>query len=176
MKRWLTAPWMGALLAGLVGVAVPLTLPAQPPGPPPRVTITLKNRHGHAVPERSGCTHTGGGNTDVQQPRDDTVVITMTGVAVAGPHPTRGSAAAMNFEFDQCFEVAFADPKVKKAKITLDAVVIGLLRGDKHGGCASVDFGTACVSAGGVTIDQIAIEPHGVCTARTCRSTTTSAR
>src|SRR5205807_9229516 len=55
-----------------------------PPAPP--ATITLFERHGHVTPQRSGFQHTGGGNIDVAQPAPDTLVVTMTGVAVAGAH------------------------------------------------------------------------------------------
>src|SRR5690349_16124693 len=106
----------------------PVTITVQPAAPAaPAVSITLKDRHGHVTPDRAGCTHTGGGNIDVQQPSPDTVVITMTGVAVAtgGPH---GSSAALNFDLEQCFEIVFEKPEVKAAKLTMDARVVGLLR------------------------------------------------
>src|SRR5438034_8304636 len=78
-------------------------LPA-PPAPPP-VSMTLKARHGHVTPIRSGFTHTGGGNIDVAQPSPDTLIVTMTGVAVAGGHPCKASVATLTFELTQCFEV-----------------------------------------------------------------------
>jgi hypothetical protein len=165
------------LFAAVVGVVLPFSLlTAQPPDkgpeklPPPtpvpvagpRVAILLKDRHGHATPERTSHTHTAGGNTDVAQAKDDTVVVTMTGVAVAGPHPCQASFAAMTFDFHQCFEVVFNDEKVKKAKLTMEAQIIGLLRGDKHGGSASVSNGAAAVALGGVSILAVAIEGHSV--------------
>src|SRR5262245_3394683 len=78
----------------------------------PVVTITLHDRHGHGTPHRQGCTHTGGGNIDVAQPAPDTVVVTMTGVAVATGHPCTNSAAGQDFDLTQCFEVVFAKPEV----------------------------------------------------------------
>src|ERR1051326_6213068 len=92
------------LFAVLAGLVLPLALlPAQPPASP-RVGIVLKDRHGHATPERIGTTHTGAGNTDVAgKPGDDTVVITLTGVAVAGPRPAKASSAAMSFDLNQAF-------------------------------------------------------------------------
>src|SRR5262245_5757143 len=88
------------------GTPVTITVtPAQPSSPP--VSITLGGRHGHVTPDRHGCTHTGGGNVDVQQPSSDTVVVTMTGVAVAYGTCLCGSSASMSGELDQCFEVAF---------------------------------------------------------------------
>lgn len=68
MKRMLTCTLRKALVAGLVMALAPLSLLAQPPAAGPKVSFTLKGRHGHAVPHRSGCTHTGGGNIIVDQP------------------------------------------------------------------------------------------------------------
>jgi hypothetical protein len=152
------------MVAGLLAALLPLSLVAQPPAAPgPKVAISLKGRHGHAVPHRCGCTHTGGGNIIVDQAKDDIVTITMAGVAVAGPHPTNGSTASMDFDLEQCFEIVFNDEKLKKAKLTLDATVVGLLRGDKHGGCAEMRNGTAAVTAGSAAVTSISVEPHSVC-------------
>ena len=122
------------LVSGVL-VLLPLSdLPAQAPAPtaPTPVTITvapvtptsppasftLGPRHGHVVPERHGCTHTGGGNIDIAQPSPDTVVITMTGAAVA-----YGSVcdayASQKFDFEQAFDVSFDNPKRKKAKLEI---------------------------------------------------------
>src|SRR5689334_16800845 len=141
------------LLAGVAATLLPLVAVAKEA---PKVTIVLKGRHGHGTPHRSGCAHTGGGNTIVEQPKDDTVIITQTGVAVAGPHP-HGSCAGFDLDTEQCFEIVFADEKLKKAKLTLDAIVVGLLRCDKHGGCASFDLGQACVSAAGNSVVQVSM-------------------
>src|SRR5258707_4286006 len=111
------------LVAALLPAAV---LPAQAPAPP--VSLSLGARQAKAVPVREGCTHTGGGNVDVQQPSPDRLVITMTGVAVAVPHPCKHSTAALFFELDQDFEVSFDKPDVKKAKLTLAGRLVGLLR------------------------------------------------
>ncbi len=138
----------------------PEKLPPPTPVAPSRVGILLKDRHGHATPERTGTTRTGAGNTLVDQPREDTVVITMTGVATAGVHPCRPSMAAMSFDLTQCFAVVFNDETLKKAKLTLEAQMIGLLRGDKHGGSASVTGGTAAVTSGMVSLVAVAIEEH----------------
>src|SRR6266436_4091993 len=115
----------------------------------PLVNISLGARHGHATPTRQGFTHTGGGNIDVAQPSPDTVVVTMTGVAVAGGHPCKDSVARMTFELEQCFEVKFENPKVKQAKLTLEGRVIGLLRSHKKGaGSAAEGPAHATVTAG----------------------------
>ena len=163
MSTWMKWSLKKTLVAGLLAALLPLSLVAQPPAPPgPKVGITLKSRHGHAVPHRSGCTHTGGGNIIVDQPKDYTVIITMAGIAVAAPHP-HGSAASMDFDLEQCFEIVFNDEKLKKAKLTLDALAVGLLRGDKHGGCAEMRVAAAAITAGSAPITNIALEPHSVC-------------
>src|SRR5437899_2103127 len=84
---------------------------AQPPAPSaPPATISLGPRQGRATPQRHGFNHTGGGNIDVAQPAPDTVVVTMTGVAVAGGHPAKDSLASLAFDLVQNFEVAFDKP------------------------------------------------------------------
>src|SRR5207237_3530732 len=111
-----------------------LSIQAQPAATAsPPVTITLGSRHSHVTPSRQGFTHTGGGNIDVAQPAPDTVVITMTGVAVAGPHPFKESNATLTFQLNQALEIAIDNPKVKRAKVTLEGRVIGLLRSHKGG-------------------------------------------
>jgi hypothetical protein len=180
---------MRKLIAGVLGVLLPLsaaaaqeskTVPAGTPvtitvtpgqTPPPAVSITLGNRHAHVEPSRKGFTHTGGGNITVAQPSSDTVVVTMTGVAVAGGHPTKDSVASLHFDLNQCFEVTFDDPKVKRAKVTIEGQVIGLLRSHDGklkfkcacGGAAEQGAGTATLSAGapaqGLTLT---VPPHSV--------------
>src|SRR5262249_2211481 len=149
------------LCAGLFGVLIAWQVMAQPPttttvpagkpleirvapatAPSPAVSINLANRHGHATPQRLGFCHTGGGNTDVAQPASDTVVITMTGVAVATGGPLCAGVAGMDFDLTQEFEVVFEKSDVKAAKLTLEARAIGLLRSHaKGGGVAELTHG-----------------------------------
>src|SRR4051812_35982741 len=51
--------------------------------PPPPLSITLYERHGHVTPSKGKCTHTGGGLIDVAQPTPDAVQVTMSGAVVA---------------------------------------------------------------------------------------------
>jgi hypothetical protein len=162
-----------ALLAlGLLSVAAPLSLvPAQektavPPGaavnitvvpgtaPAPPVSITLYERHGHVTPNKGKCTHTGGGLIDVASPSSDTVIITMSGAVVAN--------SEMKFDLDQCFEVSFDDPKVKRAKLLIEGRVIGLLRGEKKG-CAEYDEACATVACAPVEVVTVCVPTHKVC-------------
>src|SRR5262245_52598090 len=94
----------------------------------PDVVIDQRVRRAQAIPDRQGFTHSGGGNIDVQQPAPDTLVVTMTGVAVAGAHPCKDSVATVTFELAQEFEVRILKKGVKRAKLTLEARQIGLLR------------------------------------------------
>src|SRR5262245_31916606 len=87
--------------------------------PAPPASITLEARHGHVTPVKGKCTHTGGGLIDVAQPSPDTVVVTMTGVVIAN--------SSMQFDLEQVFEVSFDNPKLKKANLTVEGRVLGLL-------------------------------------------------
>src|SRR5436305_10698672 len=101
---------MKTLLAAAVLALSAAPAPAAAPAP----TITLHERHGHVTPQRQGFTHTGGGNIDIAQPTPDTVVITMTGVAVAGGHPCKDSVASQDFDLQQCFKVAVDNSAKRK--------------------------------------------------------------
>ncbi len=52
----------------------------------------------------------------------------------------------MNFDLDQCFEINFDNPKLKKAKLTLEGRVIGLLR--SHCKSDSAAYDQACAGVG----------------------------
>jgi hypothetical protein len=142
---------MKTILAGIVGLLLPLSGLAAEPAP----TITLNERTGAVTPHRTGFQHTGAGNIDVAQPAPDTVVLTMTGVAVAGPHPFKESAASLDFDLSQAFEIAFDKPEGKKIKLTVDARVIGLLRSEAKGQGTAEESG--CVTVGGGSGEGLAV-------------------
>jgi hypothetical protein len=147
-----------------VAPGTPVTIIVKPAEPAsPKVSLALNGRSAHATPVRSGCTHTAGGNIDVQQPSGDTIVVTLTGVAVAAGHPTKNSVAQFNFDVNQCFAVSFDDPSVKKAKLSIEGRLIGVLRSHCKGG-GTADHGPACatVSAGGVELIGLSMHPQGV--------------
>lgn len=151
---------MKTLLAAAALVLSPASLPAAAVPPP---TITLYERHGHVTPQRKGFEHTGGGNIDIAQPTPDAVVITMTGVAVAGGHPCKDSVAAQDFELSQCFEVAVDNPKTRKLQLTVEARVIGLLRSHAKGGGAAEESGAcATIAAGPAELVTVCAPAHSV--------------
>jgi hypothetical protein len=135
------------------GGTVNVTITSGAAAPPP-VSITLRSRHGHVTPEKGVCTHTGGGLIDVASPSPDTVIVTMTGAAVAN--------SSMQFDLEQCFEITFDDPKVKKAKLTVEGRVVGLLRGEKKG-CAEYTDACAHVGVGPAELLAVCVPPHQVC-------------
>jgi hypothetical protein len=142
-----------ALVSSLLGAcALALAQPAAAPPPEPKATILLKERQALATPARSGFTHTGGGNIDVAQPAPDTLIVTMTGVAVAGPHPIKNSTAALDFQLNQCFEIALDNSKSKRARLTVEGRVIGLLRSHNGGGEARHGPAHAAVESAGTDI------------------------
>src|SRR5262249_50310405 len=96
----------------------------------------------------------GGGLIDVVSPTPDTAIITMSGAVIAN--------ADMRFDLEQCFEVNFDDPKVKKAKLTVEGRVLGLLRGGKRG-CA--DYADACahLNTRETPIASVCVPPHSDC-------------
>jgi hypothetical protein len=156
---------MKRVIAGLIGVMGLLpVLAAAPPAAAPPVAILLKGRHGHATPVRTGFTHTGGGYIDIAQPTPDVVIVTMTGVAVAGAHPCRNSEATLNFDLTQEFEIGFDSPKRKKAKLFLEGRVIGLLRSDcKSSGFAAEGPGCATiVGEDGQAVVTLCVAEHSV--------------
>ena len=119
-----------AVFAGLL--AAWLVAAEPPPGPaPPAVQLLLGPGEGTATPHRTGCGHAGGGNVLVTQPAPDTIATSMTGVVVAKRSPLDDGAASYSFELTQDFEVVVSDPKVRAARLLMEARVVGLLRGPK---------------------------------------------
>jgi hypothetical protein len=144
------------------GTPVTITVTAPTPAPPP-VSITQGDRHGHVTPCSDGCVHTGGGNIDIQQPSPDTLVITMSGVAVAYGTPCSGSVASLDFDLDQCLEVVFEKADLKAAKVTMEARVIGLLRAEKKGGADESNGCAGLVSeGGGAPVVSVCAPAHSV--------------
>ncbi|MFN4261939.1 MAG: hypothetical protein ACK4RK_21880 [Gemmataceae bacterium] len=107
------------------------------------VSFRLGATNARALPSKHGHAHTGGGNIDVQQPAPDTLVITMTGVAVAGGFPACQSQAGFHFDLSQCFRVVFEKADVHAANLYVQGRVVGLLRNASKGTAQS---GEACVT------------------------------
>jgi len=147
-------PWP-ALLAGEPttvppGKEVKVEVKAAEPATP-TVTLTLGPRHGHVTPVKHGFAKTAAGNIDVAQPAPDTVVITATGLTLAGASPICCSDASIQLDLTQCFEVVFEKPEVRQAKLSIEGRMVGLLRSHCKGSVGVSDL-NACISAGEVGI------------------------
>ncbi len=142
----------------------PVTITVQPAAPAtPTVSLQLDDRHGHVTPLRVGFTHTGGGLIGVATPDTDTIVVTFTGVVVAGAHPCKDSLAQMNFCLDQVLEVSWDSKDVKACKVTMDGQIIGALRSEcKGGGSAEESAGSFVLSGDGVDTLALSVPPHSV--------------
>jgi hypothetical protein len=149
-----TAPSASAQEKAVVppGAGVSITVTAA--APPPPVSITLLDRHGHVTPTAGKCQHTGGGLIDVTQPTSDVVIVTMSGAVVGD--------ASMQFDLEQCFEVSIDDPKVKRAKLSIEGRVLGVLRGERKG-CAEYSEAHAHIAACTADVIGIAVPPHSAC-------------
>jgi hypothetical protein len=158
-----------AAAAGLVPVlraAQPKAQPGQPLNitvttatPAPDVSLAMGGRSAKVLPVRSGCTHTGGGNIDVQQPSPDVIVVTMSGVAVAYGGPVGPASASQVFDLCQQFEVSFDKPTVKAAKLTIEGRLIGFLRSHKVG---SADVCASASVTGAAPVLALAMPGHAV--------------
>ena len=172
MRRSLCFGRRGLLALGLLGAARdPVATARQekaavPPGaavnitvvpgaaPPPPLSFTLYERHGHVTPQKGKCTHTGGGLIDVATPSPDTIQVTMSGAVVAN--------SEMKFDLEQCFEISFDDPKVKKAKVLVEGRVIGVLRGEKKGCAEYRDACRRCPGGAGGAGRRVRAGPPGL--------------
>jgi hypothetical protein len=165
--RTLIVTFAAAIATGMAARADNPPIPAPAPILP---TIVLRERHGHVTPSREGFTHTGGGIIDVAQPAPDTVIITMTGAAVAGGHPCKDSVASLHFDLDQCLEIAFAGANPPRLKAIMEARAIGLLRSHaahcacirKGAGSAEMSAAHAEVGCGSAEVLAVSLEPHAV--------------
>jgi hypothetical protein len=152
---------LGPAVAGLQQVVQAQVVQAQAAAPLPGPVITLFERQSQVIPVRKGFQHTGGGNIDVARPSADTVIITMTGVAVAGAHPVHKSIAALDFNLVQEVEVALEKPQGRKLSLVVEGRVIGLLRSHKGAGSAE-ESGLVSISNGTTGIVTLPAPTHSV--------------
>lgn len=114
----------------------------------PPVSIVLGQRHSHVTPSKGRFAHTAGGLIDVSMPAPDTLIVTMTGAVVAN--------ASLTLDLDQCFDVQFNDPKLKRAKLLIEGQVAGILRGERKG---NAEYAVACakVLAGSTNLAAVCV-------------------
>ncbi|OWK36793.1 hypothetical protein [Fimbriiglobus ruber] len=140
----------------------PVTITVTTAAAAPDVSISLNKRDAKVTPCRNGCNHTGGGNIDVQQPSPDTLVVTLTGVAVAHGSPAGPATASLIGELVQSFDISFDKPTVKTAKLTLEGRVIGFLRSHQNMGTADEVAGASISGPAGTPGVSMAMPSHAV--------------
>jgi hypothetical protein len=137
---------------------------AEPPPAGPAYQIVLRSRTAPANPTKTKDAQTGGGAVLVEQPEPNTIVVTMTGAAVAGSE-FHGSSAGITFELDQAFDILPTRKGLRPPRIALVGRVVGTLQvtdPGKHGkscGFAEQSTGTACVELGDAPLLSIAVQP-----------------
>lgn len=151
----------GMILVLLAELGFAAAVQGQGSGSP--VVLRLGPGQAHVQPFRQGITHTGGGMIDVAQPSPDVITITMTGAAVAAPHPCKETVGGFQFELHQQFEVVFTQPGIQGALLLLEGRVMGLLRSHcRGGGVARQGPALAVLSGCRGPLAQVSLPPHQV--------------
>jgi hypothetical protein len=141
-----------------------LSVAADPPAAEPPYQIVLRSRTAPANPTKTRDAQTGGGAVLVEQPERNTIVITMTGAAVAGSE-FHGSWAGITFELDQAFDILPTRKGLHPPRIAMVGWVVGTLQVTDPGkhckGCGSAEqsLGTACLELGNSPLLSIAVKP-----------------
>jgi hypothetical protein len=126
------------------------------------VGLKLGQRTAAADARRTGLAYNSAPLVDVTQPQPNVLVITLTGVAVAGGVPCEGSAAEIVFDLLQSVEVT-GRPN-QPVRLSLDCQLAGMFRGSRDGaGVATTGDAEAAVGCRGTPVLQAAIpgRTHG---------------
>ncbi|HEY1380070.1 MAG TPA: hypothetical protein VGF55_24920, partial [Gemmataceae bacterium] len=162
-------------LTGLVGLLSLAALAAADPPAGPAYEIVLCSRHSEVLPNRTREAQTGGGSIVVEQPEPHTIVVTMSGSAVAASD-CHGAAAGIDFRLDQDLEIIPTRAGVRPPRVGMVGRVVGTLqvtepgKGDKPCGsapakcgkaCGSAEQGpaTACLAVGQTSLLAVSVEP-----------------
>ena len=129
-KRWTASATvlMIAVMAGIAGSAAGQTLAPLPTSAPTAARITLGQHAGNARAGKHGQGHTAGGQIEISQPADDTVVVRMTGSVASSQSAFKAARTAMEFVQTLNFTVDFGD-KTSSGTLILECSANGLLRG-----------------------------------------------
>lgn len=163
------------LLTGFAAILGSLTVSAADAPSGPAYQIILRSRHAQATPNRTKESQTGGGSIVVDQPEQNTIMVTMGGTVVAGSD-CKGSAASIDFQLEQDLDIQPARSGVRPPRIGLIGQVTGTLvvteppecclfggKGCEKGcGSAEQGTGTACLTTGGTSLLSINVEPSSV--------------
>lgn len=158
------------LLAGVVALLGPAAFYAigQQPAPPtgPAYQIVLRSRHAEVVPTRTREAQTGGGSVIVEQPEPHTIVVTMSGAAVAGSD-CHGSSAGIAFSLEQDLDIMPTRKGLRPPRVGMVGRVVGTLQVTdprKCGPCGTAEQGpaTACLSLAETALLSVSVKPSTV--------------
>jgi hypothetical protein len=132
------------------------------PGPEIGLRLVAGQRNATADANKGALGYTSSPLIEVTQPRADTLLITMTGMAVAGGLPCEESRAEVMFELMQSFAVIRDRPSQFPVKLVLEAQLMGLFRANRDGaGVATVTVpAEACITTGGTTVSRVGFQPR----------------
>jgi hypothetical protein len=158
------------LLAGLTVALGPIAAPAgDPPAPTgPAYQIVLRSRSAEATPNRTRDAQTGGGAVVVEQPEPHTIVVKITGAAVAGSECHGSSHAGIDFDLEQDFDIIPVRKGVRPPRVGMVGRVVGTLQVTDPGkcgkACGTADQGpaTACLVSGGASILDLVVKPSSI--------------
>jgi hypothetical protein len=129
----------------------PSTKPAVAAGP--AVLLRPTQREALVSPVHTGSALTGGGSVNLAQPTPDTMVVSVTAAAAAKANPCKPSAAVVEANVEQQFEIVFpAGPK--PARLVLEARLSGLLRSEKNDCLACTCRDGKCDKSGSAELVQ----------------------
>ena len=148
IKRWTASAGilMIAVTAVIAGSAAGQTL-APLPTPATAARITLGQHAGNAHASKHGQGHTAGGQIEISQPANDTIVVRMTGSVASSQSAFKAAQAAMEFVQTLNFTVDFGD-KTSSGKLILECSANGLLRGQGLHSAVTMHGATATLMSG----------------------------
>jgi hypothetical protein len=156
------------LTVGVIALLAPAAVYAADPPAGPAYQIVLRSRHSEVTPTRTKEAQTGGGTIVVEQPEPNTIVVTMTGSAVAGSN-FHESTAGLDFNLEQSLDIVATRKGVRPPRIGLVGRVVGTLQVTDPGkwsckpcGTAEQGAATAFLSLGDANLLSVNVKSSGV--------------
>jgi hypothetical protein len=140
-----------------------LAVAADAPVEAPAYQIVLRSRTAEANPTKTKDAQTGGGFVLVQQPEPNTILVIMTGSAVAGSE-FHGSSAAISFDLDQALEILPTRKGLRPPRIGMLGQIVGTLnvtdlgKHNKGYGSAEQAQGTASLDMGNTELLTVCVK------------------
>jgi hypothetical protein len=155
------------LLVGLAALVSPAAVPAADVPAGPAYQIVLRSRHAEVTPSHTRDSQTGGGYILVEQPEPNTIVVTMSGAAVAGS-ACHASTAGIDFNLEQDLDIIATRPGVRPPRVGMVGRLVGTLQVTDPGkcgkACGTAEQGpaVACLALGGTGLLSVNVKPSSV--------------